>query len=371
MVEQKRLQCFNEAFNYSMRSRVLGICADEDTNEYFLNQHIPILQTLNYQLVFISDKERTLPSILKSVSREVLPASYAEHRAQVWSMIVQTHKVDALLYLNPSHKHCPYDTVLLQQWGVKVIYFQEELAGLAVSRGPQSLRNLSNQTQRLQLADALIVTDVLDKVYYDHLGIPTTWIPTLPAEVFLRTKPYDHTHQKVFWIAAGCDAQSQKQALTILKRTIALKPSIVCEILVDDTFLSDELKQWAIEDERHVKLIKSGEDEQLQVFLEATVMLLVGPLTSNSISRFRKAQVLGIPVVTYDLPELSLNDGGLHNHFSGYEGAARSIVRILDNPELAQSLSLKAASVIRPQHIFSTLIAKSWHSNLSLWHTSV
>ena len=339
-------------------TQVLAIYADECTNGHFLNQHIPILQTLNYQLVLISDKEKTLASILKSVSREVLPASYAEHRAQVWSKTVKTHKVDALLYLNSSHKHCPYDTVLLQQLGVKVIYFQEELASFAASRGPQSLKNFSNQTQRLQLADALIVTDVLDKVYYDQLGIPATWIPTLPTEVSIRTKPYEHTHQKVFWIATGCDAQSQKQAITILKRTIALKPSIVCEILVDDAFLSDEFKQWATEDERHVKLIKSGENEQLKVFLEATVMLLVGPLTSNSISSFRKAQVLGIPVVTYDLPELSLNDGGLHNHFSGYEGAARSIMRILDNPELAQSLSLKAASVMK--HFGSEKIKESW-----------
>ena len=339
-------------------TQVLAFYADDCTNKHFLNQHIPILQTLNYQLVLISDKEKTLPSILEGVSREALPASYSEHRAQVWSKIFQTHKVDALLYLNPSYKLCPYDTVLLQQLGVKVIYFQEELAGLAVSRGPQSLRNFSNQTQRFQLADALIVTDVLDKVYYDHLGIPTTWIPTLPAEVFIRTKPYDHTHQKVFWIATGCDAQSQKQAISILKRTIALKPSIVCEILVDDVFLSDELKQWAIEDMRHVRIVKSGEDEQLMAFLEATVMLLVCPLTSNSISKFRKAQVLGIPVVTYDLPELSLNEGGLHNHFSGYEGVARSIVRILDNPELAQSLSLKAASVM--QHFSSEKTKEAW-----------
>lgn len=287
-----------------------------------------------------------------------MPASDSEHRAQVWSKIVQTHKVAALLYLNPSHKYCPYDIVLLQQLGVKVIYFQEELACLAVFRGPQSLRNFSNQTQRLQLADALIVTDVLDKVYYDQLGIPTMWIPTLPTEVSIRTKPYEHTHQKVFWIATGCDAQSQKQAITILKSTIALKPSIVCEILEDDTFLSDELKQWAIEDERHVKLIKSGEDEQLKVFLEATVMLLVEPLSSNSVSKFRKAQVLGIPVVTYDLPAISLNEGCLHNYFSGYEGAARSIVRILDNPELAQSLSLKAASVMK--HFDSEKIEEAW-----------
>lgn len=339
-------------------TQVLAIYADECTNEHFFNQHIPILQTLNYQLVLISEKEKILPSILEGVSREALPASYSEHRAQVWSKIAQTHKVDAVLYLNSYHKHCPYDTVLLQQLGVKVIYFQEESACLAVLRGPQSLRNFSNQTQRLQLADALIVTDALDKVYYDQLGIPTTWIPTLPTEVSIRTKPYEHTHQKVFWIATGCDAQSQKQAISILKRALALKPSIVCEILVDDAFLSDELKQWAIEDERHVKLIKSGENEQLKVFLEATVMLLVGPLTSNSISRFRKAQVLGIPVVTYDLPELSLNDGGLHNHFSGYEGAARSIMRILDNPELAQSLSLKAASVMK--HFGSENIKETW-----------
>ena len=161
----------------------------------------------------------------------------------------------------------------------------------------------------------------------------------------------------MFWIATGCDAQSQKQAITILKRTIVLKPSIVCEILVDDAFLSDELKQWAIEDERHVKLIKSGEDEQLKVFLEATVMLLLEPLRSNSVSKFRKAQVLGIPVVTYDLPAISLNDGCLHNYFSGYEGAVRSIVRILDNPELAQSLSLKAASVMK--HFGSEKIKES------------
>ena len=338
--------------------QVLAIYADECTNGHFLNQHLPILQTLNYQLVLISDKEKNLHSILESVSREALPASYSEHRAQVWSKIVQTHKADALLYLNPSHKHCPYDTVLLQQLGVKVIYFQEELASFAASRGPQALRNFSNQTQRLQLADALIVTDVLDKVYYDQLGIPTTWIPTLPTEVSIRTKPYEHTHQKVFWIATGCDAQSQKQAITILKSTIALKPSIVCEILVDDVFLSDEFKQWAIEDERHVKLIKSGEDEQLKVFLEATVMLLVGPLSFNSVSKFRKAQVLGIPVVTYDLPAISLNEGCLHNYFSGYEGAARSIVRILDNPELAQSLSLKAASAM--EHFGSENIKETW-----------
>ena len=117
-----------------------------------------------------------------------MPASDSEHRAQVWSKIVQTHKVAALLYLNPSHKYCPYDIVLLQQLGVKVIYFQEELACLAVFRGPQSLRNFSNQTQRLQLADALIVTDVLDKVYYDQLGIPTMWIPTLPTEVSITNK---------------------------------------------------------------------------------------------------------------------------------------------------------------------------------------
>ena len=344
------------------RTQVLAIYADDGTNEHFLNRHIPILQTLNYQLVLISDKEKNLHSILESVSREVLPASYSEHRAQVWSKIVQTHKVDALLYLNPSHKHCPYDTVLLQQLGVKVIYFQEELASFAASRGPQSLRNFSNQTQKLQLADALIVTDVLDKVYYDQLGIPTTWIPTLPTEVSIRTKPYDHTQQKVFWIATGCDAQSQKQAITILKRTIALKPSIVCEILVDDAFLSDELKQWAIEDEQHVMLIKSGEDEQLKVFLEATVMLLVGPLSSNSVSKFRKAQVLGIPVVTYDLPAISLNDGCLHNHFSGYEGTARSIVRILDNPVLAGSLSLKAASVMK--HFGSEKIKEAWQEVL-------
>lgn len=29
------------------------------------------------------------------------------------------------------------------------------------------------------------------------------------------------------------------------------------------------------------------------------------------------------------------------------------------------------SDIYRPQHIFSTLIANSWHSNLSLWHTSV
>ena len=87
-------------------------------------------------------------------------------------------------------------------------------------------------------------------------------------------------------------------------------------------------------------------------------MLLVEPLSSNSVSKFRKAQVLGIPVVTYNLPAISLNEGCLHNYFSGYEGAARSIVRILDNPELAQSLSLKAASVM--EHFDSEKIEEAW-----------
>ena len=302
-----------------------------------------------YRVVLVTDEEPTEEDYELSplVVRETLPPHQRSigndfgPRARAWEQIMEKHAVDAVLY---------------SDWTLQILLW-DMLSIRSAARRPAVLLHLHNiccwifqnggnyvqeRTEVFRLADGLITLSELDRQFWSRINPRVYYIvnPCLTRASENRRAVYG---KHVLWLGRIAKEKQPEQVLDIMEKVAAVDPEVVCHVVGNDVGGIVEQLTSGIRDRRLEKnvILEGFHKEVVPFYEQASVFLITSRYEGFSLTLFEAAS-FGLPTVSYEMPWLSYfqdMEGWVAVPQGDTAGAAREILRLVNDPELWQERS--------------------------------
>ena len=314
---------------------------------------IPLLLEEKYKVVLFIEEEspENEYKIPQEVTKVKIPKTYETNRAKVLFEQLQKNKVDVFLHQSASSWNLPFDLTLIKLLGIPAIVTRHELT-------TQDLLHNSADILRLphvyKLADKLTVLSRMEEQFYKNFSIPVEYVPN-PVPKFktkINQNSGANSKKNIIWL--GRLEQTQKNfidALKIMKQVSQYDSDIQFYIVGKEE--SPGAKDWILNFINQNNLADQIHFEGFTVtpekyYKNAYVYLCTSSFESWSMTIF-ESKLHGIPLVTYEMPYLEIlhdGQGTITVKQGDIDGAASSILKLVNDSELHHKLSMEARNSI-------------------------
>lgn len=317
----------------------------------------PMFIELGYEVTFITESVEedfayNLPEGVRIVTipseTSVLGTGNYCVRARKLQEIINEEKIDAVCYHASSSRILLYDLLMFKLNGIKFIAIKHEMFSQYMAYRSDILYT---QEKVFCLLDRLVVLSQDEMNFWNILGVKTEHIDNPMGEYMLSGKKGEGNY--ILWL--GRLEKIQKQCMDIvliMKEVVKEAPDAVLKIYGNEVSagIVRELSR-AIEKEKlenNVMYCGYVNENIAEVYSNASVFLVTSSFESFSLTIF-ESKKSGIPLVTYDMPYLSLlkeKKGFIAVENDNTKAAADAIVKLLKDENLRKRLSQEAKESI-------------------------
>ncbi len=312
--------------------------------ERVLSQLIPIFLNHGYKVVLITDvideeKEYSLP---KAVKRVCL-GEYVPFDKRYEKIVKAIREYDIDIYC--SHSYAPqvlYDIFCVKEEGIPAIVELHNIFSLIIDFFG------SNSLVLCQCADAVVTLSRVDEMFWKLLSCNSAYVPNpiLPKAKI----DGEHDRHTVLWLQRIDQEQKRVFDLPVIMKYVVREMPDAKLLIVgraDKPKIEKELRLKFGEMGLSGNVVFMGFHTDVEPYYrQATVMLMTSafegfPMTIVESKRF------GVPLVLYDLPYLELLKDGrgyISVQQGDCRGAAKALLKILDNENLREKLSVDASN---------------------------
>lgn len=310
----------------------------------------PIWQSAGYRVVILTEEEPTpndypLPP---GVMRAVLPklTDDCSTRLRAWRELIQQYQIDAVVYHAFVNENRFLDALAVKSQGIPFLLHTHTLATF-VFRYPFFSRVW--QEAEDALSDVVITLSEVDQAWWSALGFcsietinPLTYLPQacVPSPLV--------SHDAV-WIGRLSEEKQYRDAFEIARLVRAQVPDfhlhVVGKTETDQQFacLQKEIQSRGMAD----YLILDGFHTDMEPFYRQASLLLCTSAYEGAPMTMVEAQTFGLPLVTYELPSVSVVREGCGICVVPQRdqvAAAGCIVKLLQDDDQRHKLGVAARS---------------------------
>ena len=338
-----------------------------------------IWTSMGYRVVLITEEPPTdedYPTP-EGVVREVIPSAEATNsdnyseRSERLAEILRKHSVDAMVYHAWVSNLLPWDMMTCKCSGVSFIVHSHNIFSMPVLRLTRYFYHLQPINR---LCDGMIVLSEVDKAYWsifnDNVHQVVNPFSFNPDDV----RQSDLDNNTVLWVGRMSPEKHPHHALEMMKYVLAEVPDAKLVMVGgNNDAMMDSLERKI--DELGIRDSVSMEGFKLDVlpyYQQASVFLSTSDYEGYP-TTFTEALSAGVPVVTYEMPYLTvvrLGLGVVQVPRRDARSAAREVVRILRDDEYRRKLGDQARECVSQLSGFD--FTKAWKSifdSLSDTHT--
>lgn len=333
---------------------------------------IPLFIQWGYRVVLITEQhepgsEYPLP---EGVARVIIPPSLKGEnyraRADAFAAALQRHEVDVLNYHATSGPGCLFDLLLAKQLGCKVIFSRHETAfSTMLNSGLVPVW----QPAVYALVEKMTVLTRMDEQYYRLMGVAAVFVPNPLPHLELHQPAAHLAPPVILWVGRMDFVYKQcQEPIEIMHEVVRAVPDAKMLMVGGgwtpnaEQSLRDRIKKLGLE--KNVELI--GYTSNIEEYYRQAACLLITSASESYGMIIEESRAFGLPLVMYELPYLELLQSG-----KGYiaveqmdrQAAARALVRVLQNPQLRETLGMQAQTELATAN--NALLEQRWKENLS------
>lgn len=314
----------------------------------------PMFIELGYEVVFITesiaeDFDYDLPESVEVITipteASVLNTGNYHHRAAKLQEIINEKGIDVVCYHAASSPILLYDLLMFKLNSVKFIAIKHELFSQYMA-----YRNdiLFTQEKVFRLLDRLVVLGQDECNFWNILGVKAEYINNPMGDYVLSDGNVDG-EKYILWL--GRLEKIQKQCMDIvliMKEVVKNVPDAVLKIYGNEVThgVVSELSRAIEKENLENNVIYCGyvNEHIADVYSHASVFLVTSSFESSPLTIF-ESKKSGVPLVTYDMPYLSLlkeKKGFIAVENDNIKAAADAIVKLLKDDDLRNKLSKEA-----------------------------
>lgn len=318
----------------------------------------PLFMELGYEVVFITesiaeDFDYDLPKGVEVLTipteTSVLSTGNYHYRAARLQEIINEKGIDAVCYHAASSPILLYDLLMFKLNSIKFIVVKHEMFSQYMV-----YRNdiLFTQEKVFLLLDRLVVLSQDEKNFWKILGVKAEYISN-PMGDYILSERKACGERYILWLGRLEKIQKQYMDIVlIMKEVVKALPNAVLKIYGNEVSRGAirELLEAIIKENLENNVIYCGyvKENISDVYDNASVFLVTSSFESFSLTIFESKKA-GIPLVTYDMPYLSLlkdKKGFIAVENDNTKAAATAIVRLLKDEDLRKKLSQEAKESI-------------------------
>ena len=329
---------------------------------------LPIFYHMQYEVILItesiSDEDYEIPEwverfVIMSERQAITDRESFRKRYIELENIFRTEKVDLFLHHGVRQKLFVYDVIFSKTAGVYTIAEKHQV----FTQGFCDINDLFwTQLPAFQIVDGLVVLSTAEEIYWKTFGINACYIEN-PMNEKLQIADCTGNKDCISW-AGRLDIYS-KQYLDVLEIAAIVKrrhPEVKFRMYGSGskakiTDLMERIEQYGLQDTVYF----CGYETNIVHMYQNTRIQLVTSAYEGFPMVVYESKILGIPLVTYDLPYLELlkNRLGYISVPNGdISGIAESICKILGNPELESILCREAKISLKDFN--NETVAQKW-----------
>lgn len=320
--------------------------------ENTMSNTIDVLLSAGYEIdLFIEHKSEHDMPINKKVDIYYLHPSYYTrtdiklHLHDLYET-VQESNIDCMLYMWSSEPSLLWDIMLLKFMNIPVICNLRYDYAYDFSRNRPHYPAIA-QLNALKCADKVICLSRYSEMFLRMNGVDAAYIPNgIRNERFI--DPCKNDNNTICFIARLDDKiKRPEHALKILHEILKYYPGIRC-IFIGDFDKSERRKEF-FEYAKQLNLMDNikitGWCDNPEIYLSRCSILVVTSYTESFHNGILEAQACGLPVVTYDLPIMQIenNESIIVVPQEDYRMASKKIIELLINLNQLERLRKIAA----------------------------
>lgn len=309
---------------------------------------LPIYQRKSYEIILItetiSDEDYCVPKqvkrfVITSEGQALNDMNSFGKRYKELEATLRSEQVDLFLHHGVRQQLFVYDIMLAKTAGIYTVAEKHQV----FTQGFCDVNDLFwVHLPAFQIVDALVVLSTLEETYWRTFGINAFYIEN-PMNEDLKKVDCNGERDSISW-AGRLDVYS-KQYFDILEIAAIVKrthPEVKFRMYGSGSRaqvrgLRDRIEEYGLQENVY---FCGYETNILQMYKNTRIQLVTSAYEGFPMVVY-ESKILGIPLVLYELPYLELlkNKLGYISVSRGdIAGAAESICRILDNPELEKRL---------------------------------
>ncbi len=273
----------------------------------------PILLGAGFNVVIITDSGPTKEDYFlpEQVTHIKFPSCSSESKERIscWQNIIEEYGIDAVIYHAWLDDNIVIDSMAVKSMGIPfIIHGHNSFQFIYRYLEPGWKWNWFKQSKIYAFADLVIVLSEVDLAWCNALGIKA--VQTInPLTYSLDEMPVsDLASHNVCWVARLSPEKQYYDAIDIAKIVHESVPDFKLHIVgkADDDNILTAAMEYVNDKKMSDFVIFEGFQENVDRFyLQSSVALVTSEFEGFSMS-FQEAKVFGLPVVTYELPNMTM-----------------------------------------------------------------
>ncbi len=334
---------------------------------------IPLYIEMGYSVILITDEkaDRSDYDIPKEVTRYIIPEfdliirgkAFYGNRASELQKILKKESIDTVCYHAATDPGLFYDLLVCKHLGIKFILSKHELfsQGMVINA-----TRIENDMNVYRLADQVIVLSKAEQLFWKTMSVDAFYIPN-PLNFNIKQRINEEKNKKnIIWVGRlDCEQKRYQDIVPIMKIVTDTVPEAFLKVYGSSQTYRDlhHLKRMIAENglENNIEYCGYISDVN-EIYQDAKIHLVTSAYESFPMNVY-ESRILGIPLVTYDMPYLEmLRDGkgfiAVRQRDTGK--AAEAIIDLLQDNDYWRKVANEALD--SSKQFDNTIVKEKWRS---------